>query len=243
MRWMLSVCCSILFLLPARASSPFGWLYQPAYSLDAQPRLPAEPYSHQIGDLLLPSNPNLAWSIAYVLAGTGGPGHSAVVVAMPDGTPGVLEAGTGDKAVVAFTPIQAWLCKYKGKVWIRRRKTPITADQSARLTEFALLNDKKMYAILRLVGQLTPFRARGYYRTTYIGKPHGIRKKYYCCEIVVEAMVYAGLHDAETARPTATYPRDMFFDHSRIPYIDQHMGLACDWHVPALWTWCPFSGK
>ena len=56
-------------------------------------------------------------------------------------------------------------------------------------------------------------------------------------------MVYAGLLDRETARPTATYPRDMFFDHSRIPHIDKHLGLACDWHVPALWTWCPCAGR
>lgn len=244
MRWMLSVGCLLLFLVPARASAPaYGYLYQSAYSLDAKPRLPAEPYSPQIGDLLLPSDPNVGWSIAYAIAGTGRPGHSAVVVALPDGSPAILEAGTSDKAVVAVTPLQTWLCKYKGKVWVRRRKTPIAPDQSARLTEFALLNDKKRYAVLRLVGQLTPFRARGYVRTTYIGKPHGIRRTYYCSEIVVEAMVYAGLLDAETARPTATYPRDMFFDRSHIPYIDRHLGLACGWHVPALWTWCPCSGR
>ena len=244
MRWILSLCCSLLFLVPAQASPPpFGYLYQSAYSLDAEPRLPAEPYSPQIGDLLLPSNPNLAWSIAYKIAGTGPPGHSALVVALPDGSPAILEAGTGDKAVVAVTPLRTWLCRYEGKIWVRRRKTPITADQSARLTEFAQINDKKWYAVLRLVGQLTPFRARGYFRTTYIGKPHGIRRTYYCCEIVVEAMVYAGLLDAETARPTATYPRDMFFDRSRIPHIGRHLGLACDWHVPALWTWCPCSGR
>ena len=54
MRWMLSSCCLLLFLVPARASAPaYGYLYQSAYSLDGKPRLPAEPYSPQIGDLLL----------------------------------------------------------------------------------------------------------------------------------------------------------------------------------------------
>ena len=106
----------------------------------------------RLGDLLLPSDPNVVWSIAYAIAGTGRPGHSALVVALPDGSPAILEAGTSDKAVVAFTPLQTWLCKYKGKVWIRRRKSPIAPDQSSRLTEFALLNDKKRYAELTKSG-------------------------------------------------------------------------------------------
>ena len=61
MRWTLGWCCLLIFLMPALASSqPYGYLYQSAYSLDGKPRLPAEPYSPQIGDLLLPSNPNVA---------------------------------------------------------------------------------------------------------------------------------------------------------------------------------------
>jgi hypothetical protein len=241
MRLTLGLCCLLGSLTAARASpAPFGYLYQPAYSLDARPRLPAEAYCPQPGDILLPSHQSLLWSIAHQIAGTGRPGHSAVVVALPDGTPAVLEAGSARKgAVVVLTPLRTWLAEYRGKVWCRRRKTPITEDQSARLTEFALLNDKKCYAVLRLVAQLTPFRKRGYYRTTYIGRPHGIRRTYYCSELVLEAMVYAGLLDPETTRPTATYPRDIFFDRSNIPHIDRHLGLACDWHVPAFWTWCP----
>ena len=240
MRWALGLCCLLHSLPPAHASpAPFGYLYQSAYSLDAQPRLPAEAYSPQPGDLILGSNPNLIWSTAYLIAGTGGPGHSAIVVSLPDGSPAVLEAGTSDRAVVAVTPLQCWFRRYKGKVWVRRRKTPLGEEESNRLTEFALLNDGKRYAALRLLAQLTPFRARGHFRTTYIGKPHGIRRRYYCTEIVLEALVYAGLLDRETTRPTATYPRDIFFDRSNIPHIDRHLGLVCDWHVPAFWTWCP----
>ena len=240
MRWTLGLCCLLGSLTAARASpAPFGYLYQPAYSLDAQPRLPAEAYSPQPGDLLLPNNPSLFATISYFLAGSGRPSHSAVVFALPDGSPAVLEAWATKGAVVAVTPLQTWLVGYKGKIWCRRRKTAISEEQSSRLTEFALLNDKKSYAFLRVVAQVTPFRHRGYFRSTYIGRPHGIRKTYYCSEIVLEAMVYAGLLDPETTRPTATYPRDMFFDRSHIPYIDRHLGLACEWHVPALWTRCP----
>lgn len=243
MRWAIGLFCLLGSLCGARASAPFGSLYQPAYSMDARPRLPTKAYAPLPGDLLFGSNPNLIWSTAYLIAGTGGPGHCALVIALPDGSPGVLEAGTSDRAVVAVWPLRTWLCRYEGKVWVRRRKTPLDAGASARLTEFALLNDQKRYAVLRLVAQLTPFRARGYFRTSHIGKPHGIRRTYHCSEIVWEALVYTGLADPETTRPTATYPRDMFFDRSPNPHIDRHLGLACGWHIPALWTWCPCPEK
>lgn len=244
MRWMLGLSCFLCSSVVAHASSgPYGHLYQPAYSLDAQPRLPAEVYSPQPGDLLLGNNPNCLWSAAFFIAGTDAPSHCALVIALPDGSPGVLEAGTSDRAVVSVSPLPCWFRHYKGKVWVKRRKTPLGEAESKRLTEFALLNDGKRYAILRLLGQLTPFRARGHFRTTYLGKPHGIRRRYYCTEIVLEALVHAGLLDCETTRPTATYPRDIFFDRSNVPHIDRHLGLLCGWHVPAFWTPCPCTGR
>jgi hypothetical protein len=240
MRWIL--CLSALLAsspIAAAPPAPFGYVYRPAYSMDGCPRLPAEAYSPQPGDLLLGNNPNCLWEVCFRLAGTADPGHCALVICLPDGSPAVLEAGTSDKAIVAITPLRCWFRHYKGKVWVRRRKTAITPEQSARLTEFARLNEGKPYAVLRLLGQMTPFRARGRVRTSYIGKPHGFRRKYYCTEIVFEALVYAGLLDAETTRPTATYPRDIFFDRSPIPHIDRHLGLACGWYAPAFWTGCP----
>src|SRR3954465_6192466 len=124
MRWMLCLGCLLCSLTTARASgAPFRYLYQQASSLDAVPRPPAEAYSPQPGDLILANNPDLLWSMGYLIAGTGPPGHSAVVIALPDGSLAVLESGTGDRGVVAVTALRTWLCKYKGKVWVRRRKT------------------------------------------------------------------------------------------------------------------------
>jgi len=48
--------------------------------------------------------------------------------------------------------------------------------------------------------------------------------------------VAAGLIDAKTARPSATYPRDLFMDHSYNLYINKHLKLAPEWDPPALWT-------
>ena len=70
--------------------------------------------------------------------------------------------------------------------------------------------------------------------------PNGDQDRYFCAELVMESCVAAGLLDAETTRPSATYPRDIFFGHSKIRYLDQHLPLECaGWCVPARWTNCP----
>ncbi len=42
--------------------------------------------------------------------------------------------------------------------------------------------------------------------------------------------------DADTARPSATFPRDLFFDRSLNPYLNRHPPLGDGWDPPALWT-------
>jgi hypothetical protein len=93
--------------------------------------------------------------------------------------------------------------------------------------------------------QLTPFRARGPIRTAFVGTPHGLdREAYYCSELVCEACVYTGLMDARTTRPSATYPRDLFMDHSLNPWLNKHLKLAPAWDPPARWTsWTPQPGN
>ncbi len=212
-----------------------GYLDQPAYSIDKERRGPSSRYVPQPGDVLLMSNPNLAWSVAYFISGTGAPGHSALVARMEDGKLGLVEAGFNDQPFVKFTSLEDRLREYPGTIWVRQRKAPITYEQSRSLTQYGQTIDGKRYGVLRLLGQLTPFRARGPIRTRFIGKPKGIRSSYICSEAVLEGLVMAGLLDAETTRPSSTYPRDMFFDKSLNPYIDSHVPLADDWEVPALW--------
>jgi hypothetical protein len=119
----------------------------------------------------------------------------------------------------------------------------VTADQSTCLTDFAETVDGHRYGVIRLLGQLTPLRSRGPLRTAFMGKPKGVRSTYICSEAVLEALVMAGLLDAETTRPSATYPRDMFFDSSPNPYINKHLKLQCDWEAPRLWQLCPSTPR
>jgi len=222
------------------AEAPFGYLYQPARDVNAVPRPPANGYAPKAGDVLLLSDTNRFWTFLFRLALSGKPGHNGVVVTMPDGRLGFLEAGYNDTLYTRVTPLDYRINMYRGFIWVRPRETPLTPEQDRRLTEFAVTADGTRYAIGKYFSQaflLT--RARGPLRTAFLGKPTGIGHRYYCSEEVLEALIYAGAIDGHTARPIATFPQDLFYDRSRNRFIDRHPPLAADWAPPSLWTPIP----
>lgn len=215
-----------------------SYLYQPAYCEDEILRGPARPYELQPGDIMLAADGSKFWTFMHKLAFTSHPTHSAVVFRRPDGTMAILEAGPYDTMRVRTLDALPHLANYEaaGRVWIRRRAVPITEEQSARLTEWALAQDGKRFAICRLGQQLTPLSLRGPLRTYVVGKPRGDRNNFFCSELVMETLVAAGLVDANTARPSATYPRDIFMDDSMNLYLKKHLKLAPCWDPPARWV-------
>jgi hypothetical protein len=224
--------------------APGSHLYQPAYQIDDVLRLPAEPYAAQPGDIFLATDRALWARAGHRLAGSGAPHHSGIVFARPDGQMAILEAGPYNSVVVEVIDLLDHLSTHERrgeKVWIRRRKTPLTPEQCARLTEWALAQEGKPFATVRLLAQITPFRTRGPLRTFFCGGPQGERDKFFCSELVVETLVHLGLVDPATARPSATYPRELFFDHSPNPYINAHQDLSACWYPPARWTSCPVT--
>jgi hypothetical protein len=226
------------FFPPAyvRPEAPFGFLYQPTRDTDAVAAYPARYYQPQAGDVLLLSNTGPVWSLGYALAGTWKPGHAGVVARMPDGRLGMFEAGYNETLWTRFVPLDYRLNAYPGYVWVRRRVAPLTPMQDAYLTWFAENESDKRYGIVSFASQITPFRTRGPVRTFFVGKPRGPGHTYSCSEAMLEALVFAGLVNPETARPSATYPRDMFFDSSPNIYINMHPPLAGAWEAPSLWT-------
>jgi hypothetical protein len=222
---------------PAQCAAD-SFLYQPSYCLDYVLRGPAVPYCPQPGDIMLATDGSTFWKLAHNLAGTSHPTHSGIAFRRPDGSMAILEGGPHDtlrcRALDAVPHLHSY--EAEGRVWIRRRAVPLTDDQSCRLTEFALATDGKRFAIGRLGVQLTVFRTRGPLRTEFVGKPHGNRNSYFCSELVTEACVAAGLLDAATARPSATYPRDLFMDRSLNPYLNKTLKLAPAWDPPARWS-------
>jgi hypothetical protein len=210
-----------------------------AYSLEAEAKDPAEPYRPQPGDIFLATDAARWVRIGHSLAGSAGVHHSGIMFLRADGRPALLEAGPFHRFhVEASDPVEQ-MQKYEAcgdRVWIRRRAQPLTAEQSARLTAFAEGQVGKWFAFLRVAGQLTPFRSRGVLRTWWVGKPHKERSSYFCSELVLESCIAAGLVDEAEARPAATYPRDLFFGQSPIPYLDSHLHMEPGWHPPARWT-------
>ncbi len=235
MAWLL---LPLAWLGPALEADGGSYLYDAAYCIDHVRLGQACPYLPQPGDILLRMDDNRFWAITHNLALAFAPHGSGIVVARPDGSLGVLEAGPNDCMHVWTVDMLPHLREYEeaGIVWIRRRKTPLTPEQSACLTNWALRQDGKWFALQRLGVQLTPFRTRGPLRTYFVGKPCGNRISYFCSELVTEALVAAGLIDATTARPSATYPHDLFFDRSYNLYLNRHFSLADGWEPPARWV-------
>ena len=235
------LCCCGQAVADSPAPEAGSYLYQPSYSVDFELRLPTRSYTPQPGDIMLATDGSVFWKIMHNVAGTGHPTHSAIVFARPDGSMAILEGGPHDTLKCRTMAAVAHLKSYEeeGRVWIRRRAVPLTPEQSAKLTDFALASDGRWFALQRLGVQLTLLRTRGPIRTYFVGQPHGDRSSYFCSELVTEACVAAGLLDAETARPSATYPRDLYLDRSLNPYLNQHLKLAPAWDPPARWSSMP----
>jgi hypothetical protein len=225
---------------PAAVAGSF--LYQPAYCTDDMRLAPARPYQAQPGDIFLASDRGRIARATHWVVGAAGVHHSGIVFARPDSSLAILEAGPYNTLHVETLDVLPHLQEHEQrgeKVWIRQRRVPLTAEQSARLTEWALAQDGKRFAVVRLGAQLTPFRSRGPLRTCFIGGPHGERRNYYCSELVMESCVAAGLVDPAAARPAATYPRDLFMDRSNNPFLNHHLDLSPCWFPPARWASCP----
>jgi hypothetical protein len=237
-------CGSVCGESPAMESP--SYLYQPAYALDDVLRGPATPYLGQPGDIFMATD-NALWARAghsiACMNWCGAPHHSGIVFARPDGRMAILEAGPHNSVVIETVDLLYHLNshdKVGEKVFIRQRKVPLTPEQSARLTEWVLAQEGKPFAVCRLVAQITPFRTRGPLRTYFIGKPNGERDKFFCSELVLESCVHVGLLDPADTRPSATYPRDLFFGTSLNPFLNSHLKQLADcWHPPARWTSCP----
>jgi len=217
-----------------------AYLYEPGYYLDGIRRGDAVEYEPQAGDLLFFTDDLWYWHLGYKLALTGAPYHCAIVVELPNGDFATFESGPNDTLKIEMCPLRSRLQSYDGLIHIRRRAKPLTAEQSKLLNDFALSQDGKRYGLLRLGAQITVLRSRGPLRTYFVGKAKGpTHSSFTCSEAVMEALVAAELLNRDTARPGATYPRDMFYDKSINIYLNRHFTLSPDWHKPQLWTVTP----
>ena len=221
------------------AEAPTGYLYEPVMDLHTVPWGAATKYAPKAGDILLLSDPDPLFNVLYRIARSGKPGHCAGChhAGRPTGCDGgrvqLHSLGSGHAAGLRDEP----LCRAHLGTPAR---VPLTPEEDRRLTEFAMLADGGKYNLRSFAMQTTLIRTRNPIISRFAGKPVGPGHEYHCVQIVVEALVYAGLVDERTARPKATLAQDLFYDRARNPYIDRHPPLAGrGWDRPQLWTPIP----
>lgn len=198
-----------------------------ASTVPGGPGLTADTYVPQVGDLIVFNVPS-AKTVVFTLAGSPCATHAAIVVARPDGSLGLFEA-PGFKYSVMISDIPSRLNCSKGQVWVRRRKVPVTAEQSAALTAFACRQLGKPYDKVGLYFPTfaTPTR---WFTSRYITDAELDPPRWFCTSVVVGAGVAAGLLDRCKVRLKTVDPQDF--------KPDRFLDLSDGWHKPAPWRRC-----
>jgi hypothetical protein len=209
-----------------------GYLVVPAENPHDSCQLTVEPYYPQPGDILLYTHFCRMYTLAFWFVGSDAPYHAAIVIARPDGTPAILEVGPNshfhvftDTCIVELLPR---LKSYPGAIMVRRPCQPLTPEQSAALTQFALAQEGKKFACGRLFLQATPFCCRSGLRHYLFAGTHLDRERWICSENVVAAATVAGLLDPKVHTANSMYPRDLAYD--------ERYDLSASYHPPVLWV-------
>jgi hypothetical protein len=197
----------------------------------------SEPFVPHEGDIVLFDENSPTWNFLYKMVGSGPPDHSGIVVRLPDGRPALLESGPDDGKLAglrvclieAVPRLHEFLARFpQGRLYIRRVCCPLTPDQSAHLTEFALAQAGKHYAVGRLLLRATPARCRSGLRAKLFGKTYLDRSAWLCSELVVAAGTAAGLFDPHIHHANRIYPLDMLQDTT--------YDLSATWYKAGMWV-------
>jgi hypothetical protein len=195
------------------STSPFGYLIR--YRPNAEGKLlrESQPYVPREGDWIFFDDKSELWTKLYTLANTAPPFHAGIVVKKPDGELAVLESGPDDTLHVFVIDLVPRLYSFKGTLQVRQAARALTAEESARLTEFAESQKGKRYAMWRLLWQATPFNTKGGPLRRSLAHTLFNRKRWLCAEITVTGSAVAGLTDPKKVCGSNTYPLDIIDDH------------------------------
>src|SRR5438105_6267521 len=155
---MVSSFCSVasVFLLAsADIPDPAGYLLLKPEGVRTADTAAVIPYEPREGDLIFYDDHSKVWTALFKIAGTGPPLHMGIVVRKPNGRLAVLEAGPDDTVWVDLRDLVPRLHQftndYSGDITIRRAREPLDRFQSAALTHFAMAQNGKRYAVVRLL--------------------------------------------------------------------------------------------
>lgn len=199
-----------LFKMTEGASSERGHVYRP-----------------QPGDILLFDSHDAFMTKVYRCCGTAGPMHAGIVFRKPDGSLGTLEAGTNAVMKVFNFDLETRLREFHGTILVRQLRQPLSEQQSRQLTEFALLQEGKSYAIGRLILHGLTQRVRSAVSPDFLGRTIVDRNRWICSELVVAAATVAGIWGADDYPANVMYPRDLCYD--------ERFDLSPAYESPAMW--------
>ena len=94
----------------------------------------------QPGDIFLATDESFWLRLGHAAVGGAGVHHSGLIFARPDGSLGLIEAGPFNELVTRVIDPYQHMSNHVARgtiVWVRRRRVPLTPEQSARLTAFA----------------------------------------------------------------------------------------------------------
>jgi hypothetical protein len=212
---------------PAEHRKLGSFLFKMAVDPSGKIHLHGTPYLAQPGDLVLFDDHSKLTAACYRFVGTEVPVHAGIVVRRADGSLGILEAGPNMVPKVFLFELLPRLHNYNGSLFVRRLQTPLTEEQSAALTQFALAQEGKSYCWVRLLLQGSPLRPIAPVRTWWLGKNCLNRTRWTCGELTAAAAAAAGILDPEIHAAHFVYPRDFAYD--------EHFDLSKQYHSMELW--------
>jgi hypothetical protein len=187
--------------------------------LQGRPGCPGgrEVYVPQTGDIIFFRNPSFFGRVPYYLTLSGGQTHVALVVPRPDGSLSLLEAMPSQGVVLC--DLARRVNRYPGQLSVRRRKIPLTPEQSARLTAFACAQLGKPFCYLAAFAPPVSFPFR------ILCKPVDLRclgrSRWICTTLVLRTCLAAGLICPDRINPEGACPSDLSGD----VFLD----LSCGW--------------
>jgi hypothetical protein len=227
--------CLLLLAASSVCGAPPGgsFLLVPAGSGDGRVFVEPIPYEPHEGDLVLFDDHSKNWRALYHFVGSDVPDHSGIVVKLPDGRPALLESGPDDGKPcglqVVILEAYSRLHQCTSTMYIRHLRCPLTPAQSQALTDFALAQSGKRYAVGRLLLQGTPCRCRCGVRARLFGHTYMDRDAWLCSELVVAAGTAAGLFDPHVHFANRIYPLDLFDERTYPDLIER-------WWPVAVWS-------
>ncbi|MEI7683957.1 MAG: hypothetical protein WCL32_02950 [Planctomycetota bacterium] len=170
------------------------------------------PYTPHEGDMVFFNDHSVKWGILYKIVGSDAPYHVGLIFKKPDGVCAIAEAGPNDTLTCRVLELSPRLHGWEHTLLIRRCKKKLTAEQSTEMTNWAMAQDGKRYALGRLLLQATPVRCRGPLRRGYFGATYTDRDAYLCAELVIAGGTVGGIFDPQVHKANTIYPRDVVQD-------------------------------